>query len=67
MDEATQTNSFLTADQVASKLQVCRLTVYRLISAGKLAAYRIGKGAWRIEEADLAAFLTECRSGTEPT
>ena len=59
------TTNFLTVEQVANRLAVCRLTVYRLIKSERLAAYRIGQGSWRIEPADLEQFLEGCRSGQQ--
>ena len=53
---------FLTVQQVAELLMVCRVTVYRLIDTGKLAAYRVGRGSYRIEAQDVRAFLVSCRS-----
>ena len=53
---------FLTVQQVAELLMVCRVTVYRLIDTGKLAAYRGWRGSYRIEAQDVRAFLVSCRS-----
>ena len=58
------TNNFLTVEQVAERLAVCRLTVYRLIKSQRLRAYSlVPGGTWRIEPADLDEFLKGCRSG----
>jgi len=61
-----ETAQFLTVEQVAELLAVCRLTVYRLIKSGRLIAYRVGKGAYRIERADFQTFLAGCRSDQQP-
>jgi excisionase family DNA binding protein len=54
----------VTVRQTAARLEVSVSTVYGLIAAGKLRCYRIGngRGAIRIDETHIAAFL----SGAEP-
>ena len=47
---------FYTAKQLADKLQVNIMTVYRYINAKKLAAYKVGK-EFRIEKAQFSNFL----------
>ena len=49
---------------VAKQLNCSISTVYGLVDAGKLVAYRIGlgRGALRIAESDLATFLETCRT-----
>lgn len=49
--------ALLTVAEVASELRVSTMTVYRLINAGDLPAFRIGKN-YRIKRADLDAYLT---------
>ena len=46
----------LTIEQVAKRLQVVKMTVYRYLKAGKIASYKIGK-EYRIKESDLKKFL----------
>ena len=58
----TQTEPFLTVAQVALRLRVCRVTVYRFIRSGQLPAYRLGKGIHRIEPEALAAFLANSKA-----
>lgn len=59
------TNSvLLTAAEVAERLNVCRSTVYSLISTGRLPAHRFGKGerrrgGIRVPEAAVTTFLKE--------
>ncbi len=50
--------------QVADRLNVSLSTVYGLIESKRLACYRIGqgRGAVRVSEDDLAAYLQHCRS-----
>ena len=48
---------YLTADQTAVYLKVCRETVYRLAKAGQMPAVRVGH-QWRFRERDLLAWLS---------
>lgn len=47
---------FYTAQELADKLRVNIMTVYRYIKARKLKAHKIGK-EFRIDRADFEAFL----------
>lgn len=47
---------FYTAQDLADKLRVNVMTIYRYIRAGRLKAYKIGK-EYRINEAEFSAFL----------
>lgn len=47
---------FYTAKDLAEKLGVNIMTIYRYIDAGKLKAYKIGK-EFRIDKAEFEAFL----------
>jgi excisionase family DNA binding protein len=47
---------FYTAQELADKLGVNIMTIYRYIKAGKLKAYKIGK-EFRIDKAEFGAFL----------
>lgn len=47
---------FYTAQDLADKLRVNVMTIYRYIRAGKLKAYKIGK-EYRIDDAEFSAFL----------
>ena len=47
---------FYTAQELAEKLRVNVMTIYRYIKAGKLKAYKIGK-EFRIDEKEVARFL----------
>jgi excisionase family DNA binding protein len=46
----------LTVGQVAKKLQVVKMTVYRYIKTGRLPAYKTGK-EYRVKESSLEEFL----------
>lgn len=54
----------LTVPEVAERLRVAVSTVYALVEAGKLGAFRIGPndGAIRVSEQQLEAYLNACRS-----
>ncbi len=47
---------FLTALEVAERMRVSKMTVYRLIRAGKIPAVRIGR-AFRVREDDVEKYL----------
>jgi excisionase family DNA binding protein len=47
---------FYTAKELAEKLSVNVMTIYRYIGAGKLKAYKIGK-EFRIERSEFDGFL----------
>lgn len=47
---------FLTASEVAERMRVSKMTVYRLIKAGKIPAVQIGK-AYRVREDQLEQYL----------
>lgn len=49
-------DKFLTVEQVASLLQVSKMTIYRYIGAGKFKAHKIGK-EFRIPKTELERFL----------
>ncbi len=49
---------FYTSQQVAEKLQVNVMTIYRYIEAGKLKAYKFGK-EFRISSAEFERFLKD--------
>lgn len=49
---------FYKAEELAEKLQVNIMTIYRYIKAGKLGAYKIGK-EYRIEKEEFKTFLNK--------
>lgn len=53
------TGQLLTARTVAERLNVCTETVLRWVRAGDLPARRLSRGAIRIAETELEAWLTE--------
>ncbi len=48
--------TFGTVPEIAARLVVSRMTVYRLIHAGELRAYRLGR-ALRVDPRDLNAYM----------
>lgn len=51
---------FFTAKELADKLRVNIMTVYRKINAGKLKAYKIGK-EFRIDKKEFEKFLNQSK------
>lgn len=47
---------FLTAAEAAERMRISKMTVYRLIKAGKVPAVRIGR-SYRVREDDLERYL----------
>ena len=60
--------AMLTVKEVASELGMSATCVYQLVGTGKLVSHRfgIGRGAIRICESDLAAFVDECKKEKRP-
>jgi putative resolvase len=52
----TVEETYFTVGEVAQRLKVSHMTVYRWIKAGQLGAYKIG-GEFRITEQDIKRFL----------
>lgn len=52
---------FFTAQELADKLQVNIMTIYRYIKAGKLKAYKIGK-EFRIDKLEFGRFLDSVKT-----
>ena len=53
-------DTFLTVEEVATKLQLHWQTILNYIKAGKLRAVKLGRG-YRIDPVDLARFLEEMK------
>ena len=49
---------FYLVEELAEKIRVSNMTIYRYIKAGKLKAYKIGK-EFRIERSEFKAFLRQ--------
>lgn len=47
---------FYLVEELAEKLRVSEMTIYRYIKAGKLSAHKIGK-EFRIEKSEFESFL----------
>lgn len=52
---------FYTAEELAEKLRVNIMTVYRYIKAGHLKAYKLGK-EFRIDQEEFNRFLKEAQT-----
>ncbi len=57
MDE----KDFYTAQELADKLRVNVMTIYRYINAGKLKAYKLGK-EYRIDQIEFQQFLDKVKT-----
>ncbi len=56
-----QEKDFYTAKELADKLRVNVMTIYRYIDAGKLNAYKIGK-EYRIDRTEFEGFLNKTKT-----
>ena len=52
---------FYTAKELAEKLRVNIMTIYRYIGAGKLKSYKIGK-EFRIDKKEFDSFLNKAKT-----
>ncbi|NEK85082.1 helix-turn-helix domain-containing protein [Blastococcus saxobsidens] len=55
------TVSFLTVTEVAAIMRVSKMTVYRLVHGGELAAVRVGR-SFRVPEPAVRDYLTGART-----
>ena len=53
---------FYKAEELAEKLDVNIMTLYRYIKAGKLKAYKIGK-EFRVDKKEFERFLSSVKTG----
>jgi len=56
-----QEKEFYLVEELAEKLRVCDMTIYRYIKAGKVKAYKIGKEL-RIAKEDFDNFLNKVKT-----
>jgi len=56
-----QKNEFYLVEELAKKLRVSNMTIYRYIKASRLKAYKIGK-EFRIDEKGFNEFLENTRT-----
>ncbi len=54
-------DEFYTAKELAGKLKVNVMTIYRYIGAGKLVAHKIGK-EFRIKRSEFERFMSKVRT-----
>jgi len=52
---------FYLVEELARKLRVCNMTIYRYIKAGKIKAYKIGK-EFRIDSQEFNNFLNKVKT-----
>ena len=57
----TSNKEFYLAEELAEKLRVNIMTIYRYIKAGKLKAYKIGK-EFRIDKEEFNKFLEKAKT-----
>jgi excisionase family DNA binding protein len=57
-------DTFLNVEQVAEKLGVSERTIRRLIASRHLKVFRVGQRSWRIDQADLHAYIEEQKRRT---
>lgn len=58
MPERTADFEILTLPQVASFLKVTERTIYRLVAASKIPAFKVG-GTWRFSTADIQKWIAQ--------
>ena len=58
--EPDKKKDFYTARELADKLDMNVMTIYRYIKAGKLGAYKLGK-EFRIERAEFERFMNKAK------
>lgn len=59
-NKLTAADEFYTLKEVAERLHVSRMTVYRYVKAKKLPAYKIGRD-FRIKGGDLNTFISSLK------
>jgi excisionase family DNA binding protein len=52
---------FYLVEELAEKLRVSNMTIYRYIKAGKVKAYKIGK-EFRIDDTEFKSFLSKVKT-----
>ena len=60
MDKNKNQAEYYTAKELADKLSLNVMTIYRYIDAGKLKAYKIGK-EFRIDKAEFERFMNKAK------
>ncbi len=61
MNRKKQDKDFYRAQELADKLDVNVMTIYRYIKAGKLKAYKIGK-EFRIDKVEFERFMNKAKT-----
>ncbi|HEX2247608.1 MAG TPA: helix-turn-helix domain-containing protein [Arthrobacter sp.] len=65
-EQNLDTGSFLTVSDVAARLNVSKMTVYRLVHSGEMPAVHIGH-SFRINETAVADYLAEAAVEADPS
>lgn len=60
-----ENKEFYLVEELAQKLRVSNMTIYRYIKAGKVKAYKIGK-EFRIDEREFNKFLQKTKVNNKP-
>lgn len=58
-------SDYLVVGEVAQRLRLSKMTVYRLINDGELPAVRFGRG-FRISESSVLSYIARCETTPEP-
>ena len=61
IEQEQNQREFYLVEELARKLRISNMTVYRYIKAGKINAYKIGK-EFRIDAAEFRRFMTLART-----
>jgi len=61
MKNKIKNNEFYLAEELARKLRVNIMTIYRYIKAGRLTAYKLGK-EFRIEKKEFERFMNKAKT-----
>jgi len=64
MPERTVDIEILTLPQVASFLKVTERTIYRLVAARKIPAFKVG-GTWRFSASDIQKWIAQQSAATD--
>lgn len=54
-----------TVSSIAEEMKLCKMTVYRLISSGRLPAVKVGR-SYRVKQSDFEAYLRKAKADGDP-
>ena len=55
-EKENQGPSILTVQDVAQRLKLTQVTIYRLLKSGQMPGFKVG-ASWRIDEKDLTTYI----------